>query len=226
MDTLDTLSTHQHHPHVSSAFLLTETAAAAAHHHFNVLSFETCLYKGGSGASSGGSPTPASVCASEGEIGSEGPPGDLNTPVTTASDAPSFFGPSTVIEPPPITGQLKIQNPKNINLVPRELNITFYPSYVRNIYKYAPVLSGFLIPPGGGEREGKSLGNRSGRTRHSCFSPFMKTRYYVLPSPFPALALPPPQPSGDKCQERRRGKGSHNLLTAIKEIDNQTALNA
>lgn len=104
MDTLDTLSTHQHHPHVSSAFLLTETAAAAAHHHFNVLSFETCLYKGGSGASSGGSPTPASVCASEGEI-HEGPPGDLNTPVTTASDAPSFFGPSTVIEPPPITGQ-------------------------------------------------------------------------------------------------------------------------
>ncbi|ENN75384.1 hypothetical protein D910_07839 [Dendroctonus ponderosae] len=107
MDTLDTLSSHQHHhhhPHVSSAFLLTETAAAAAHH-FNVLSFDTCLYKGGSGASSGGSPTPASVCTSEGEtIGIEGTPGDLNTPVTTAGDAPSFFGPSTVIEPPPITG--------------------------------------------------------------------------------------------------------------------------
>ncbi|XP_050293209.1 early growth response protein 1-B-like isoform X2 [Anthonomus grandis grandis] len=109
MDTLDTLSVHQHHhhhPHVSSAFLLTETAAAAAHH-FNVLSFDTCLYKGNSGVSSEGSPTPASVCASEGEtIGCEGAPGDLNTPVTTAGDAPSFFGPSTVVEPPPITGTL------------------------------------------------------------------------------------------------------------------------
>lgn len=30
--------------------------------------------------------------------------GDLNTPVTTSSDIPSFFGPSTVVEPPPITG--------------------------------------------------------------------------------------------------------------------------
>ncbi|XP_030565258.1 protein couch potato isoform X5 [Drosophila novamexicana] len=30
-------------------------------------------------------------------------PGDLNTPVTTSSDIPSFFGPSTVVEPPPIT---------------------------------------------------------------------------------------------------------------------------
>lgn len=33
-------------------------------------------------------------------------PGDLNTPVTTSSDIPSFFGPSTVVEPPPITGKL------------------------------------------------------------------------------------------------------------------------
>lgn len=32
-------------------------------------------------------------------------PGDLNTPVTTSSDIPSFFGPSTVVEPPPITGE-------------------------------------------------------------------------------------------------------------------------
>uniref|UniRef100_A0A182U333 Uncharacterized protein n=1 Tax=Anopheles melas TaxID=34690 RepID=A0A182U333_9DIPT len=29
--------------------------------------------------------------------------GDLNTPVTTSGDIPSFFGPSTVVEPPPIT---------------------------------------------------------------------------------------------------------------------------
>lgn len=32
-------------------------------------------------------------------------PGDLNTPVTTSSDIPSFFGPTTVVEPPPITGE-------------------------------------------------------------------------------------------------------------------------
>lgn len=31
--------------------------------------------------------------------------GDLNTPVTTSSDIPSFFGPSTVVEPPIITGE-------------------------------------------------------------------------------------------------------------------------
>lgn len=37
----------------------------------------------------------------------ETPQGDLNTPVTTANDLPSFFGPSTVVvEPPPITGEL------------------------------------------------------------------------------------------------------------------------
>ena len=30
--------------------------------------------------------------------------GDLNTPVTTSSDLPSFFGPSALVEPPPITG--------------------------------------------------------------------------------------------------------------------------
>jgi hypothetical protein len=34
-------------------------------------------------------------------------PGDLNTPVTTSGDIPSFFGPSTVVEPPIITGELK-----------------------------------------------------------------------------------------------------------------------
>jgi hypothetical protein len=31
--------------------------------------------------------------------------GDLNTPVTTSGDIPSFFGPSTVVEPPIITGE-------------------------------------------------------------------------------------------------------------------------
>ncbi|EZA47699.1 Early growth response protein [Ooceraea biroi] len=33
-------------------------------------------------------------------------PGDLNTPVTTSSDLPSFFGPSALVEPPPISGSL------------------------------------------------------------------------------------------------------------------------
>jgi hypothetical protein len=31
--------------------------------------------------------------------------GDLNTPVTTSGDIPSFFGPSTVVEPPIISGK-------------------------------------------------------------------------------------------------------------------------
>lgn len=31
-------------------------------------------------------------------------PGDLNTPVTTSNDLPSFFGPSALVEPPPISG--------------------------------------------------------------------------------------------------------------------------
>ena len=30
--------------------------------------------------------------------------GDLNTPVTTSSDLPSFFGPAVLVEPPPISG--------------------------------------------------------------------------------------------------------------------------
>lgn len=107
MDTLDTLPNqhHHHHHHHSSAFLLTESAAAAAAHHFNVLSFETCLYKTGTNVNSGGSPIPASTCISvEDPSPSETQSGDLNTPVTTSSDVPSFFGPSTVVEPPPITG--------------------------------------------------------------------------------------------------------------------------
>lgn len=45
---------------------------------------------------------------------SEQQTGDLNTPVTTSADVPSFFGPSTVVEPPPITGKNQLKN-KNIN---------------------------------------------------------------------------------------------------------------
>lgn len=41
----------------------------------------------------------------ESQTVSEAQTGDLNTPVTTSSDIPSFFGPSTVVEPPPISGK-------------------------------------------------------------------------------------------------------------------------
>nr|XP_022919611.1 early growth response protein 1-A-like [Onthophagus taurus] len=108
MDALDTLpAQHHHHHHHHSTFLLTEAAAAA--HHFNVLSFEPCLYRGaGSSIESGGSPVPAATgVAPEDPQPSEPQPGDLNTPVTTSGDIPTFFGPTTVVEPPPITGSLE-----------------------------------------------------------------------------------------------------------------------
>lgn len=97
MDGLETLAPHAH------SFLLTESAASAAHH-FNFLSFETCLYPRGVPQESGGSPIPAAGAQDPEPEGPEPPLGDLNTPVTTG-DGPSFFGPSTVVEPPPITGQ-------------------------------------------------------------------------------------------------------------------------
>lgn len=37
-------------------------------------------------------------------------PGDLNTPVTTSGDLPSFFGPAALVEPPPISGILFKKN--------------------------------------------------------------------------------------------------------------------
>lgn len=36
--------------------------------------------------------------------------GDLNTPVTTSGDLPSFFGPSALVEPPPISGTCAYAN--------------------------------------------------------------------------------------------------------------------
>lgn len=77
-----------------------------------MLSFDTCLYKG----VGGGSPVPGSAATVGSDTGddlsaaSEPQSGDLNTPVTTSGDIPSFFGPSTVVEPPPITGK---DNPSN-----------------------------------------------------------------------------------------------------------------
>lgn len=117
MDGLDTLPA-QHHHH-ASAFLLTESAAAAAAHHFNVLSFDTCLYKSvSSTVETGSSPVPAAAySATDLECASlEFQTGDLNTPVTTSGDIPSFFGPSTVVEPPPITGSL---DPEELSLEPQ-----------------------------------------------------------------------------------------------------------
>lgn len=198
MDGLETLVAPTHH-----AFLLTESAAAAAH--FNVLSFDTCLFKptssfattnllgsvttaaathpqlqqqqhqhlnhhhqhqhhhhqqqqpsnlnlqtaeatgnssnsnsnnnashpsSNSSSSNGtessgsnrmanslGAPTitildngnGSALSQSKGTNEVETAQGDLNTPVTTANDLPSFFGPSTVVEPPPITGELHME---------------------------------------------------------------------------------------------------------------------
>ncbi|KAJ1526352.1 hypothetical protein ONE63_009501 [Megalurothrips usitatus] len=96
------------YPHSSTAFLLTESAAAAQHH-FNVLSFDACLIKNPGGQDPGSSPIPGAQAAPD-SFGQEAAapdvqPGDLNTPVTTSGDIPSFF-PNTVVEPPPISGAL------------------------------------------------------------------------------------------------------------------------
>lgn len=47
--------------------------------------------------------------------------GDLNTPVTTSNDIPSFFGPSTIVEPPPITGKKCLRNILKISLLSKYL---------------------------------------------------------------------------------------------------------
>lgn len=72
-------------------FLLAEAAASPA---FNLLSFETVLC---------GVTSCASLPPQHKEPLHQQPLDSLNTPVTTSSDAPSFFGPSTVVEPPHIT---------------------------------------------------------------------------------------------------------------------------
>ena len=135
LDTLTPGQTHHHHHHhhhhhptsapTAAAFFVTEAAvAAAAAHHINVLSFE---YKespvvGVAGGDTGGdqgdrrpgsggsASTGAAAIGAGGEDEAAAPetqPGDLNTPVTTSGDIPSFFGPSTVVEPPPITGKTR-----------------------------------------------------------------------------------------------------------------------
>lgn len=103
MEGLETLSTA--HPH--QQFLLSEAATAAAARHFSVLSFD---FRSGveSYAKSGTSPTPASgvpETTHQDVDCTDTIPSDLNTPVTTSADVSSFFGPSTVVEPPLITGK-------------------------------------------------------------------------------------------------------------------------
>lgn len=114
MDGLDTLPAASGpgplgplYPHSSTAFLLTESAAAAQHH-FNVLGFDACLIKGPAGQDPGSSPVPGAQAAPD-QFGQEAAapdvqPGDLNTPVTTSGDIPSFF-PNNVVEPPAISGE-------------------------------------------------------------------------------------------------------------------------
>ncbi|EDS33799.1 conserved hypothetical protein [Culex quinquefasciatus] len=79
---VSTLS-NSHHPHLSLP-----TATATGHH-----SSDSNLHQSSEDPNS----------QSQGDA----QPGDLNTPVTTSGDIPSFFGPSTVVEPPPITGSIE-----------------------------------------------------------------------------------------------------------------------
>lgn len=45
------------------------------------------------------------ACQTDGNQDEKDKQGDLNTPVSTSSDLPSFFGPAALIEPPLITGK-------------------------------------------------------------------------------------------------------------------------
>ncbi|XP_058058111.1 dendritic arbor reduction protein 1 [Anopheles bellator] len=88
---------HHHHHH---------------HPHLSLLSTGGCTAGNGSasGSTVGGHHHPGGESAGEGDHSqsqTDAQTGDLNTPVTTSGDIPSFFGPSTVVEPPPITGSIE-----------------------------------------------------------------------------------------------------------------------
>ncbi|KOX72298.1 Early growth response protein 1 [Melipona quadrifasciata] len=126
--TMDGMEVVGSQPHAAtSPFLLSPPPLGHHHHHhshttFNLqtvqLSFDACLpYNAATSSNSivcgvGGTSTPAATtCTSEcrddlQEPNEKDKPGDLNTPVTTSSDLPSFFGPSALVEPPPISGSL------------------------------------------------------------------------------------------------------------------------
>ena len=59
--------------------------------------------------------------------------GDLNTPVTTSSDLPSFFGPSALVEPPPISGTYNQQSfkTKKKKKKKKEKKFTIRPSSIQ-----------------------------------------------------------------------------------------------
>uniref|UniRef100_A0A182M3W0 Uncharacterized protein n=1 Tax=Anopheles culicifacies TaxID=139723 RepID=A0A182M3W0_9DIPT len=87
---MEGLETHHHHNHPHLSLLSTGgtgsgTTGGAGHH-----SNDSSTLHSGTGDDHSQSQTDAQT-------------GDLNTPVTTSGDIPSFFGPSTVVEPPPIT---------------------------------------------------------------------------------------------------------------------------
>ncbi|XP_062557116.1 early growth response protein 1-like [Armigeres subalbatus] len=81
--TSSTNPSNSHHPHLS----LLSTTSTSGHH-----SSDSNLHQSAEDQSQ-----------SQGDAQT----GDLNTPVTTSGDIPSFFGPSTVVEPPPITGSIE-----------------------------------------------------------------------------------------------------------------------
>ncbi|XP_059475772.1 early growth response protein 3 isoform X2 [Neocloeon triangulifer] len=127
MDGLESLQV----PHASSALADASSAVVSSQHSFNVLCFDTAYKEPSASSESGGSPLPAATGLAgtpSDPTGSEPAPGDLNTPVTTSGDIPTFFGPSTVVEPPPITGtqDLSIDHPSSTSRgtpEPREISI-------------------------------------------------------------------------------------------------------
>ncbi|CAB3364132.1 Hypothetical predicted protein [Cloeon dipterum] len=112
MDGLESLQV----PHATSALADSTASQQQQHHSFNVLCFDTAYKEPSASSESGGSPLPAATGLAgipSDPTGSEPAPGDLNTPVTTSGEHPTFFGPSSVVEPPPITGtqDLSIDHP-------------------------------------------------------------------------------------------------------------------
>jgi len=86
MEGLETLVAPTHH-----AFLLTETAAAA---HFNVLSFDTCLFKTSTAAQSSGSPSTATYLSPAqfgGNHGGASTSSSLNSSAASSSSSSSLL---------------------------------------------------------------------------------------------------------------------------------------
>ncbi|XP_055612134.1 uncharacterized protein LOC129758618 [Uranotaenia lowii] len=95
----------------ASSSITTQTTSTAStttshnnnHPHLSLLSTSSGHHNSGSDSNLHQSSTIDDHSQSQGDAQT----GDLNTPVTTSGDIPSFFGPSTVVEPPPITGSIE-----------------------------------------------------------------------------------------------------------------------